>query len=135
MHPGTPNVVLSYPTKVDDLTKQSQPSKCENVMDSDSVGEIIAMRRLYYFDESNEKRTVSVFVGRPQPSIDSPGYECSFQLIGIGSRQTQKARGQDSIQALQSALILVAASLNHLNDQLGRKLIWDGGVKGELGFP
>lgn len=127
-------MILSNP-KVADLTKQSQPAKCENAMNRDSVEEIIATRRLYYFDETNEKRTVSVFVGKPQPSTDSPGYECSFQLIGIGSQQTQKARGQDSIQALQSALILVAASLNHLNDQLGRKLVWDGGVKGELGFP
>jgi len=104
-------------------------------MDSDGVGEIIATRRLYYLDENDEKRTVSVFLGKPQPSTDSQGYECSFQLIGIGGQQAQKARGHDSIQALQSALILVAANLNHLNDQLGRKLAWDGGVKGELGFP
>jgi hypothetical protein len=135
MHPGTRNVVLSYPTEFADPTKQSKPAKWENAMNRDSVEEIFAMRRLYYFDETNEKRTVSVFVGKPQPSPDSPGYECSFQVIGIGGQQTQKACGQDSIQALQSALILAAASLNHLNDQLGRKLVWDGGINGELGFP
>ena len=107
----------------------------EKVMSADSVGEIIASRQLYYLDESNKKRRVSVFVGKPQPSAESADYECSFQVIGIGSQQARKARGHDSIQALQSALILVAANLNHLNDQLGRKLVWDGGVKGELGFP
>ena len=48
---------------------------------------------------------------------------------------SQVARGQDSIQALQSALILAAASLNHLNEELGRKLTWEGGASGELGFP
>jgi hypothetical protein len=103
-------------------------------MDFD-IGEIIATRRLQYLDESNNKRTVSVFVGKPQQTPDSPNYHCPFQIIGIGSQQTLSARGHDSIQALQSALILIGANLNHLNDELGRKLVWDGSAKGELGFP
>ena len=107
----------------------------ESSMDFDSVGEIIANRRLYFFDEGNNKRTVSVFLGKPQQSPDSTGYHCPFQIIGIGSQQTQLARGVDSIQALQSALILIAASLDHLNNALGSKLAWEGGCKGELGFP
>ena len=104
-------------------------------MDSDPVGETIATRHLSYLDETNHKRTVSVFVGKPVPTPDHSGYQCPFQLVGVGNEQLQSARGHDSIQALQSALILIAANLNHLNDKLGRKLIWDGGAKGELGFP
>lgn len=104
-------------------------------MEFEGVGEIVATRQLYYFDETNRKRIVSVFVGKPQPAPQSADYQCSFQLIGIGHQKTQVARGHDSIQALQSALILAAASLNHLNDKLGRKLVWEGGAKGELGFP
>ena len=104
-------------------------------MEFEGVGEIIATRQLHYFDEMNRKRIVSVFVGKPQPSPDSKDYQCLFQLIGIGHQKTQVARGHDSIQALQSALILAAASLQHLNDKLGRQLVWEGGVKGELGFP
>ena len=104
-------------------------------MNFEGVGEIIATRQLYYLDEASQKRIVSVFVGKPQPSTDSDDYQCLFQLIGIGNQKTQVARGHDSIQALQSALILAAASLHHLNDKLGRKLIWEGGAKGELGFP
>lgn len=104
-------------------------------MDFDSIGEIIATRRLYFIDESNQRRTVSVFVGLPQQSHGSPDYHCPFQVIGIGSQQTKMARGHDSIQALQSALILLAANLNHLNNEIGGKLVWDGGSKGELGFP
>ena len=104
-------------------------------MEFEGVGEIIASRQLHYFDETNRKRIVSVFVGKPQPSSDSRDYQCHFQLIGIGHQKTQVARGHDSIQALQSALILAAASLNHLNEKLGRTLVWEGGVKGELGFP
>ena len=104
-------------------------------MDCDDIGEIIATRTLYFFDEGDNKRTVSVFVGKPQPSPDSPGYHCPFQIIGIGSQKAQLARGTDSIHGLQSALILIAANLNHLNDELGGKLRWDGGSRGELGFP
>src|SRR3954462_8569453 len=103
----------------------------ENTMEFEGVGEIIASRQLYYFDESNRKRIVSIFVGKPQPSTDARDYQCLFQLIGIGHQKIQVARGYDSVQALQSALILAAASLNHLNESLGRRLIWEGGVKGE----
>ena len=104
-------------------------------MNGGTVGEIIASRHLYYLDENYQKKPISVIVGKPQPIADSSEYQCHFQLIGIGNPDPQTARGHDSIQALQSALILVGATLNHLNDRLGRRLVWDGGVKGELGFP
>jgi hypothetical protein len=99
------------------------------------IGEIIATRIYRFFDEDNNERAVSILVGKPEPAQGSPDYQCPFQLIGIGSQITQVARGHDSIQALQSALILISASLNHLNDELGRRLIWEGGRTGELGFP
>src|SRR5436190_20642030 len=95
----------------------------ENTMEFEGVGEIIATRQLYYFDETNRKRLVSVFVGKPQPAADSEDYQCLFQVIGLGNQKTQVARGHDSIQALQSALIQAAANLNYLNDRLGRKLM------------
>ena len=104
-------------------------------MNGGNIGEIIATRQLYYFDEHQQKKSVRIIVGKPEPAPDSSEYRCLFQLIGFGSQLTQTARGHDSIQALQSALILVAATLNHLNDQLGRRLVWEGGTKGELGFP
>ena len=104
-------------------------------MGFDSIGEIIATRRLYFVDENNNKRTVSIFVGKPEEAQDSIGYHCPFQVIGIGSQTTQLARGYDSVEALQSALILIAASLNHLNNEIGGKLTWEGGGQGELGFP
>ena len=103
-------------------------------MDVGNVGEVIALRELYYFDD-NQKKTVKVIIGKPQASPDSPDFQCSFQLIGIGSERPQTAKGRDSMQALQSALVLVAALLNHLNDQAGRKLIWEGAAKWDLGFP
>ena len=102
-------------------------------MDFD-IGEIIATRRLYYFDETNQKRTVSVFVGKPQESSDSPGYHCPFQVLGIGGQETHLAQGLDSIHALQSAMILIAAHLTQLNDEIGGRLSWEGGPQEELGF-
>ena len=104
-------------------------------MDFENIGEIIASRKLQLLDENDTKRIVSVFVGKPQQALNSHEYYCPFQVIGVGSQKTQAAQGQDSIQALQSALILIAARLNHLNMELGRRLTWDGGTKGDLGFP
>lgn len=118
-----------------ELSMEGASAKWQRAMSVRIIGEIIATRHLYYFDETNQKIAISVVVGKPQPSPDSPEFQCPFQLIGIGSQDTQTARGHDSIQALQSALILVAANLNHLNEQLGQRLIWDGGANGDLGFP
>jgi hypothetical protein len=104
-------------------------------MDLEGLGGIIATRRFHFVDESNIQKAVSVFVGRPQQSDDSSDYQCSFQVVGIGNEKIQHGRGRDSIQALQSALILISASLNYLNNELGGKLVWDLGPRGELGFP
>jgi len=118
-----------------ELSMEGASAKWQRAMSVRIIGEIIATRHLYYFDETNQKIAISVVVGKPQPSPDSREFQCPFQLIGIGSQDTQTARGHDSIQALQSALILVAANLSHLNEQLGGRLIWDGGAEGDLGFP
>lgn len=121
-----------YPAKI---AMENGAAKWERAMNVRIIGEIIATRQLYYFDEANQKKAINVVVGKPQPSPDSQEFQCPFQLIGIGSQDTLTARGHDSIQALQAALALVAAKLNQLNAQLGQKLIWDGGTEGDLGFP
>ncbi|MFY9620441.1 MAG: hypothetical protein WAM70_08505 [Pyrinomonadaceae bacterium] len=104
-------------------------------MEFESVGEIIASRMLYLIDEQGNKRPVSVFVGKPQPRPSNPGYECSFQIIGIGSQNTHAGHGRDSIQALKTALNLLGAKLHHLNEEVGGQLVWEDGAPGELGFP
>ena len=104
-------------------------------MEFDGLSEIIASRMLHVIDEQGNKRPVSVFIGKPQPSADSSGYFCAYQIIGIGNQETQIGHGRDSIQALKTAMILLGANLNNLNDEIGGKLVWNGGPKGELGFP
>lgn len=103
-------------------------------MDFESVGEIIASRMLHVLDENGNKRPVSIFIGKPQPATDASGYECPYQVIGVGNQKTSVGHGSDSIEALRTAMILLGAELNHLNDELGGRLIWNGGPKGELGF-
>lgn len=103
-------------------------------MEFESVGEIIASRLLYVIDEQGQKRPVSVFVGKPQASSDGSGYECPFQIIGVGTQKTYAAHGRDSIHAIQTALVLLGANLHHLNEELGGQLAWEG-VSNELGFP
>jgi hypothetical protein len=101
-------------------------------MEFESIGEIIASRMLHVVDEQGNKRPVSVFIGKPQPSADSSGYQCAYQVIGIGNQETYVGHGRDSIQALKTAIILLGANLNDLNEELGGKLIWNGDQKGEL---
>jgi hypothetical protein len=104
-------------------------------MDFENSGEIIASRMLYILDEEGNKRAVSVFIGKPEPSQGARGYECSYQIIGVGGQETQIATGSDSVQALQSAMVLVGANLDQLNQELGGRLFWNGGPTGDLGFP
>jgi hypothetical protein len=98
-------------------------------MEVAGISEIIASRSLHIIDEQGHKRPVRVFIGKPEPSADSRGYECRFQIIGIGTQETRVGFGRDSVQALKTTLVLVNASLNHLNDQLGGKLIWNSESK------
>ena len=93
------------------------------------------MRCLRLTAGDHTEKTISIFVGKPRLIPDASGYLCPFKVVGAGSQQTQAAQGCDSMQALQAALILIGAILNHLNDQFGRRLRWEGKTNGELGFP
>jgi Domain of unknown function (DUF6968) len=102
-------------------------------MDFDTLGEIIATRKLHYVDGQSVRRTVSVLIGKPQPIPNVSAYSCAFQIIGVGNQETNLASGHDAIQALQSAINLIDANLDQLNDELGGRLRWDKD-SGELGF-
>ena len=103
-------------------------------MEFESIGEIIASRMLHLIDENGHKRPVSVFVGKPQPSRDGPGYECPFQVIGLGNQTTLVTDGRDAIEALTAALRMLGANLHQLNDELGGRLFWEDSAPGEFGF-
>lgn len=104
-------------------------------MTPDRLGEVIATREFSFPDENGSAASASVLIGKPLRSPDSSDYQCHFLIKGLGDEKIQVARGFDALQALQSALILAAASLNHLNEKAGRRLRWAGGMRGDLGFP
>ena len=104
-------------------------------MTPDRLGELIATREFSFLDEKSKAIAASILIGKPQPSPDSSDYQCHFMIKGLGDETIRVARGSDSLQALQSALILAGASLNHLNEKAGRRLRWAGGMRGDLGFP
>jgi len=104
-------------------------------MTPDSLGELIATREFSFSDENNRAAGASILIGKPQPSPGASDYQCHFLIKGLGDETIQIARGFDALQALQSALILAGASLNHLNEKTGRRLRWAGGTRGDLGFP
>ena len=98
----------------------------------ESGGEIVASRILHLIDENGYRRPVSVFISKPEPTREPPGYSCACQIIGIGSQEPCVGRGLDSIQALKNALVLLGANLNDLNAEVGGRLMWEGDAPGEL---
>lgn len=104
-------------------------------MTPERLGEVIATREFSFVGENGRAASASLLIGQPLPSPDSSDYQCLFLIKGLGNEQIQIARGFDALQALQSALILAGASLNHLNEKAGRRLRWAGGRRGDLGFP
>jgi len=101
----------------------------------DNLGEIIAIRELFVLLERNEKKKVTVFIGKPRPFSDADGYYCPFQIVGIGGEEIKYAAGIDAIQSLQLVMIILGATLQFLNDQVGGSLRWEGSTGGDLGFP
>ena len=104
-------------------------------MSANGIGETIASRQFHFPNDVGTQGTIMVIVGKPERSPNATEYCCHFKIIGVGNEQVQTAQGRDSMHALQSALILIGANLNHLNDRLGRRLRWDGAANGDLGFP
>ena len=104
-------------------------------MQPDNPAEIIATREFFYFDNGGEPRTIKVVIRKPQPSRNASDYECFFEINDLGFERRESAHGHDSLQALQSAMILAAATINHLNYKEGWNLRWKNGSNGDLGLP
>lgn len=104
------------------------------MMKLESVGEVIAIRRLCLNDD--EKNEVFVTIGKPQPFSDSPDYYCPFQINGLLGRESVfYAGGVDAIQAIQLAMKMIGALLYTSDEAKQGRLRWTGGSNGDLGFP
>lgn len=100
-------------------------------MKLDNVGTVIATRELTLGDG----RKVTVTLGRPEKCSDSADYYCPYQITGLGNERVRYAGGVDAIQAIQLGLNMIGADLYTSKEAQTGVLRWEGGSKGDLGFP
>ena len=97
------------------------------------VGTILAERRLA---EQVSGKVVRVWLGSPRPGADGAPWECAFRIRGAGISRLDFGYGEDSMQALTTAVEGIRALLDESGLTLGWKLgagrhdIWSG----ETGF-
>jgi hypothetical protein len=101
-------------------------------MKLEDVGEIIAVRYLFFEGETESK--ITVIIGKPQEYPGTSDYYCPIQIKGTGSEKVEYAVGIDAVQAIQLAFKWAGATLSHLNNTFGGRLRWEGGEPGDFGF-
>jgi Domain of unknown function (DUF6968) len=101
----------------------------------ESVGQIIAIREFGAIDGSSLTSKVRVLIGKPEEFPEGPGYYCPFQISGVGPEDIKYAVGIDSVQALQLVMVMIGATLEFYNQELGGVLRWEGSSGGDFGFP
>lgn len=79
----------------------------------DSIGEVIAVRRLFLVDEPN--REILVKMGKPQKTPGEEDFYCPYQITGLGDEKLGASVGIDSFQAMQLALRSIGGKLMFLN--------------------
>lgn len=104
-------------------------------MKLESVGEVIATRRLTLDRDDGAPSSVTVSMGKPQQFPGHSDFYCPYQIQGTAFDKVWYACGVDRFQALQLALSTLAVEIEVLNKKLGGKLRWEGHEKGCLGFP
>jgi len=97
-----------------------------------NVGEIVATRELCL---SGSEKKVIVMIGKPQLFSDSINYYCPYQITGLEKGKVSYAGGIDAIQAFLLALKKIGTDLYTSNEAISGTLFWEGGEKGNLGFP
>jgi hypothetical protein len=101
-------------------------------MDLQSMGEVIATRRLFLLDDPD--REVLVQLGKLQKTAGEDDYSCSAQIIGIGDERVRRVFGFDAFQAIQLTMRFIGTRLVALNEENGGRLRWEGDEHGGFGF-
>jgi uncharacterized protein DUF6968 len=104
-------------------------------MKFDSVGEVIASRKLSLVRDDQEPAEVEVSMGKPMKFPDYTDYYCPYEIKGLGRGRVKAAGGIDAFQAIQLALGTIAVELEVLEKESSGKLSWDAGEPGDLGIP
>jgi hypothetical protein len=93
-------------------------------------GALIAERRLSVL---GTRKVVRVSIGAPRPEVDGAPWACPFRISGAGISRVEHGCGEDSMQALTTALEFIRTVLDETGLPLGWNLggfVWDG----ETGF-
>lgn len=93
------------------------------------LGTVVAERILRIVGP--HEATVRIRFGKPRKDRSSGDFFCPFLIEGLEEETVRQAWGMDSMQALQSAMQAVRLALA----PHARRLKWDGGAQGTLGFP
>jgi hypothetical protein len=99
----------------------------------DSIGEVIAVRRLFLVDEPD--REILVKMGKPQKTPGEQDFYCPYQITGLGDEKPSASVGIDSFQAMQLALRSIGGKLILLNRNSDGRLRWECDEQGGFGFP
>jgi len=99
----------------------------------DSIGEVIAVRRLFLLNEPT--REILVKMGAPKKTPGEEDYYCPFQITGIGYDSPEAVVGIDGFQAMQLAMRYIGSKLLRLNRVNGGRLRWECDELGGFGFP
>jgi len=91
------------------------------------LGVVVAARELR---QVGSHRVVTVKLGTPRRAARGEYWECPYQIVGLGSRQMQRANGEDGVQALLLAIESVRTALK----KSGKQFSWVGGEPGDTGF-
>ncbi|HTZ80951.1 MAG TPA: hypothetical protein VMC10_23775, partial [Stellaceae bacterium] len=100
-------------------------------MEKFDLGTVIAERRFLLPDG----KRITVKIGMPRRLDDGNFFSCPYKILGVQKEVTRRAGGIDAVQAIQSAFQNIGSLLSVLNELYGNALAWEGGEKGDLGFP
>ncbi len=98
-------------------------------MKLESVGEIIAERKLVLLHDLEESEVIIV-LGKPQvfPPVElqkSTGYFCPYQIKGLSDEAVRFAGGVDGVRAIELAMKIIGTRLDvELRDRPGTRLVW-----------
>jgi hypothetical protein len=103
-------------------------------MKLESIGEVIASRRLTLVQQEGPPSEVFVLLGKPQQTPGFDDYYCPCQITGAGFDRLWYLCGIDTMQAIQLAMRNLCAEIELLNRKCGGRLRWNDDEKGWLGF-
>ncbi len=97
-----------------------------------NIEEILA-ERVYRLSGSEEDLRLTIRIGIPRRTSDGQ-YECAAELQEPDRTTLRHMGGEDAIQAIQLAMVVLGVEMKHINEQIGGGLCWHE-AGDDLGLP